>query len=366
MLDTAESKRSPLDLFLSRWRAFRAGAPPVVVDEFARAILAKDLAKLGALIGGRDAGRIQIDVSKLPLDLPRRPGQPTIGLLDISAAVGGAPLRFLLEFFSLKPTIDTLHQAVASGDNESIHMIWGRVKQKIVVANRRELAKTAAEFHFVGVVKWILKDARRRSHERVRGFSVEHKLFDVLLGMDPLPPVDDVTPLFGDSMAADFEDDLLEWLPEAKTARLVAAHDGRDIASLNAFCDAADGLSKTVVIAVNENGESICGAYLDPAWRENAWARDNTRSFLFTLMNHAGVAPTKFPKKGSDSSAAYKMRDYGWFFGNCEGPYIFKAGNPKCGGLGSDYRDVVGQGQAIFNGGQDFFRLSRWELWQIA
>jgi hypothetical protein len=95
----------------------------VAVDEFAEAIIAKDIGRLGALIGGGDAAKIRIDVSKLPLDLPRRPGRTTIGLLDISAAVGGAPLRYLLDFFSLKPTIDTLHQAVASGDNESIHMI---------------------------------------------------------------------------------------------------------------------------------------------------------------------------------------------------------------------------------------------------
>jgi hypothetical protein len=27
---------------------------------------------------------------------------------------------------------------------------------------------------------------------------------------------------------------------------------------------------------------------------------------------------------------------------------------------------VVGQGQAIFNGGLDFLTLARWELWQIA
>jgi hypothetical protein len=154
VFDTAKSSRPPLDLFLSRWRAFRVGAPPVARDEIAGAIVAKDLARLGAVIGGRDAAKIQIDVSKLPLDLPRRPGQKTIGLLDISAAVGGAPLRYLLEFFSLKPTIDTLHQAMASGDNESIHMIWSRVDQDITFWTRRELAKTAAEFHFVGVVSY--------------------------------------------------------------------------------------------------------------------------------------------------------------------------------------------------------------------
>jgi hypothetical protein len=43
----------------------------------AEAIIAKDLARLGALIGQRDAAKIRIDVSRLPLDLPRRPGQPT-------------------------------------------------------------------------------------------------------------------------------------------------------------------------------------------------------------------------------------------------------------------------------------------------
>jgi hypothetical protein len=271
-------------------------------------------------------------VSKLPRDLPRRPGQTSIGLLDLAAAVGGAPLRYLLEFFSLEPTIDTLHQAVASGDNESIHMIWGRVDQWIVASNRRELAKTAAEFHFVGVVKWILKDARRRTRDRVRDFAVEHRLVDVLLGMDPLPRAEDDSPIFGDSMAAAFEDELLEWLPDADTARLVAAHDGRDVASINAFCDAAEGLSKTVVIAVTENVESMCGGYVDPAWWEGAWAWDNSKSFLFTLKNHAGVGPTKFPKKGSNPYAAAKSRGNWWSFGSWEGPYICKGGNQDTAG----------------------------------
>jgi hypothetical protein len=74
----------------------------------------------------------------------------------------------------------------------------------------------------------------------------------------------------------------------------------------------------------------------------------------------------KFPKKGGDSYAAYKGRNYSWYFGNWEGPYVYRGGNPGGGGLGRYYEDVVGQGQAIFNGGQGFFRLGRWELWQIA
>jgi hypothetical protein len=106
--------------------------------------------------------------------------------------------------------------------------------------SRRELAKTAAEFHFVGLVNWILKDARPGTRERVREFAVEHRLIDVILGMADPPPVEERTPLFAESMAA-YEDELLEWLPEAADkTRLIAAHDGRDIASLIAFCDAAD------------------------------------------------------------------------------------------------------------------------------
>jgi hypothetical protein len=145
---------------------------------------------------------------------------------------------------------------------------------------------------------------------------------------------------------------------------LVAKHDGRDIASIYAFCDAADALSKTVVIAETENGESICGGYLDPAWREGT-SYDNRKSFLFTLKNHLGVAPTKFPKKDRDSWAAYRKRGNYWHF-VWEGPYVWQGGNPRHDGLGRFCQGVVGQGQAIFNGGQDFFRLARWELWQIA
>jgi hypothetical protein len=55
VLDTAKSPRPSLDLFLSRWRAFRVGAPPVAVDAFAEAIVSGDLARLGGLIGGRNA-----------------------------------------------------------------------------------------------------------------------------------------------------------------------------------------------------------------------------------------------------------------------------------------------------------------------
>jgi hypothetical protein len=122
----------------------------------------------------------------------------------------------------------------------------------------------------------------------------------------------------------------------------VGRHDGRDIASINAFCDAADGLSETVVIAVTGNGESICGGYLDSAWREGDWILDNGRSgrrFLFTLNNHAGSARRRgaIRTRPSSGATAYCL------FGRWEGPYIFEGGNPG-GGLGFRSEDVVGGG----------------------
>jgi hypothetical protein len=68
----------------------------------------------------------------------------------------------------------------------------------------------------------------------------------------------------------------------------------------------------------------------------------------------------------ANRNAAFKLRGYGWLFGSAEGPYLYKDRYPADGGLGLYYHDVVGLGQAVFNGGQDFFRLARWELWQMA
>jgi hypothetical protein len=72
VFDAAKSTGPSLDLFLSRWRAFRAGTAPVAVDEFADAIIAKDLARLGALIGGREAAKIRVCVSTFPPAQPLR------------------------------------------------------------------------------------------------------------------------------------------------------------------------------------------------------------------------------------------------------------------------------------------------------
>jgi hypothetical protein len=245
---------SALEGFSLRWKAFRGTSAPGEVETMAEAILAGDVRKLGELISGSDPAGVRIDRDKLQLALPRWTKGPA-QLLDIAAAVGGAPLRYQLEFFELKPTLETLYQAVATGDSDIVRTIWDRLPPDLRT-RLGELAMTAADFHHIDVVLWLLVDAKRSAHVAVRRFRTFHHLLDIQLRLREIGPARFVV----GSMAEEFEDELM--------TRLVAAHDGRDIASLNAFCDAADRLSKTIVVAVTEKGESVCGGYLDPAWRE--------------------------------------------------------------------------------------------------
>jgi hypothetical protein len=161
--------------------------------------------KLGELISGADAARIRIDPRKFPLELPRRT-KGRASLLDVAAAVGGAPLRYLLEFFELKPTIETLHQAVATGDSDIIRTIWDRLPPDVRAQRLDELATTASDFHHIDVVLWLLIDAKRSAHVAVRRFATFHHLLDVQLRLREIGPARFVV----GSMAEEFEDELME------------------------------------------------------------------------------------------------------------------------------------------------------------
>jgi hypothetical protein len=337
----------------------------VTVDPFAGAILEKDLAKLGALIGGRDAARIRVDVSKLPLDLPRRPCQTSIGLLDISAAVGGAPLRYLLEFFSLKPTIDTLHQAVASGDNESIHMIWSRVDTKIPSWIRRELAKAAAEFHFVGIVNWILKDATHRTREVVRVFAVEHRLIDVLLGMAVVPPVED------DPILAEIPAGTLLARNHAKLSQLGVEFwkpelliEKRDLKwKMDELWQKVGSVAPTLLLVEMRNGTEcggVAGVPWPPKWTD---AKDRSKlSCIFSL----GAIPSRFGLVSADNQAIRSWRS-GFGFGSEAGYDLVVVGDgqtclaqgPRC------YAGPRGVGSLIGTSLSWNGLYARWELWRL-
>jgi hypothetical protein len=165
-------------------------------------------------------------------------------------------------------------------------------------------------------------------------------------------------------MAAGYSEQLREWLPDTTAVTLVARHEGHSTASVNAFIEAAEGRAKTLTFVKTENGDSICGGYLDVAWVEGQRAYDpGRRSFIFTLRNHLGVPPTKFAQGRAEESAAYMRCDDRVYFGLAEGFYIWD--KDACLSNGWTY-DSVKQGPALFCGnGCGSFRAGRWELWQV-
>jgi hypothetical protein len=165
-----------------------------------------------------------------------------------------------------------------------------------------------------------------------------------------------------DSVAADYAEELHEWLPDAMDVRLVARHEGRDAASVNTFVDAAKGRAKTLTFVETENGGSICGGDLDVAWAVGSVKDPGRRSFIFTLKNHLGVRPTKFAQKGSDAVVSY-VGSWSFGFGCGEGFNVFPGGSELNNGRMYEAPD---EGAALFDGdsgGQ--FLAARWELWEV-
>jgi hypothetical protein len=165
------------------------------------------------------------------------------------------------------------------------------------------------------------------------------------------------------SMALAYTEELSGWLPEATGMILVARHEGRGTASVNAFVDAASGRARTVTFVETENGGSVCGGYLDVAWVAGGRAYDERgRSFMFTLRNHLGVPPSKFVQKRG-GSAAFMVRDYRFYFGDKEGFVVWQNDGRLSSGLA--YQPPR-QGSALFDGDRNgIFRAARWELWEV-
>jgi hypothetical protein len=353
-----------LRVFAPSWNEFRGFANSSDVDAVAAAIVAGDVATLGQLIGGRKPVDIKIDCDALPPEVPRLTKNASVRLLEVASFVGGAPLRFLLEFFGIKPSVVELHQAVASGDSDTIRTIWDRMNPSALVGHLGALAVTAAEFHHVEVVNWLIFDGRPHQLRHARRAAEERLLFDVVLRM-PEPPAS--KGLFAGSMAADFEEVLQEWLPETTTATLLAKHEGRDKASINAFIDAAVGHQKTLTFVQTENGESICGSFLAPAWDigDEGITRDARReSFMFTLKNSLGVLPKTFAMAAGETQAARLCRDVGAGCGIRDGWEIFDFDSPMPNG---NRYEAPAQGTALFHADdRGVFRCGRWELWQTA
>ena len=101
------------------------------------------------------------------------------------------------------------------------------------------------------------------------------------------------------------------------------------------------------------NKDNIFGGYASISWTsDNGGYKYANGSFLFTLTNIYGIAPTKFPNTQNQNYAVYHGSSYGPIFGSGHDLYIrndYFNNKVNCN-LGSAYPDIIGKGSSIFTG----------------
>jgi hypothetical protein len=179
----AAVRKSALEIFALQWGMWRGTAQRPEVNPLAAAIVAQDVKTMRELIPQQlYALRDLIDVDDLPLDFPRMPLH-WAGLLDVAAAVGGEVLPALLESYHLQSDPDrstygdTLEQAIAVGEPETIGLIWERMAAESRVKCDGALI-TSIDYHHAEVTLWLIAEhppwlglARRVAREK-RAFDV--------------------------------------------------------------------------------------------------------------------------------------------------------------------------------------------------
>ena len=148
----------------------------------------------------------------------------------------------------------------------------------------------------------------------------------------------------------EFKDKLIEWTGYKNMELLYKGT--RDGSGSNIFHNKCDNKGPTICLCKNEKG-NIFGGYSSISWTSDNKFHAANGSFLFTLTNIHGIAPTKFPNKQNDNCAVYHGSDRGPSFGNGHDLYIsndYLNNNKSHAYLGYSYPDVIGKGNSIFSG----------------
>ena len=105
----------------------------------------------------------------------------------------------------------------------------------------------------------------------------------------------------------------MEWLgctSEQLELLYRASHDGWDASNFHEKCDNR-GATLTII---KSTGGYIFGGYISASWHSNNIKISSEEAFLFTLINHANILPTKMDHK-HDEYQAYGSSSYGPTFG---------------------------------------------------
>jgi hypothetical protein len=121
-----------------------------------------DVGALGPLVlATPDLSKLRVPVEALPKSFPL--GAVTdcveMSVLDVAVGFGAkATFRCLTEFYGLQPSTSTMHLAVARGDPEVVKLTWDRLGLRLR-ASGVAFAVTAARFHRLDVMRWLLTEA---------------------------------------------------------------------------------------------------------------------------------------------------------------------------------------------------------------
>ena len=143
----------------------------------------------------------------------------------------------------------------------------------------------------------------------------------------------------------------------------------KDGAESRIFHNKCDNQGPTICLCKNEK-DNIFGAYASTSWTSNAGYCSANGSFLFTLTNIHGIAPTKYPNTQNYGYAVYHDQGYGPTFGGNHDLYIcnnYFNDNSSYATLGYSYPDILGRGNSIFSGNNNSgsFKLKELEVFKL-
>ena len=145
----------------------------------------------------------------------------------------------------------------------------------------------------------------------------------------------------------------------------------RDGSESQSFHNKCDNQGPTICLCKNEK-DNIFGGYSSISWTSDGNYHTANGSFLFTLTNIHGTAPTKYPNTKNYEYAVYHYSDRGPAFGGGHDLSIcsnYLNSNSSYTNLGHTYPDVLGKGKSIFTGdnnnNNNKFKLKELEVFRL-
>jgi hypothetical protein len=148
---------------LSKWRDDDSCTLPLDRQKAIADACVTGVEELKRALGGADGGSVKICPEAQPGRdrLPREPSKSgkaiPVSLLELAAGSGRRDcFGFLLTFCEMKPTGETLRQAIASGDDEMVRDVWNRLDETARNEALVTSAEVASEFGNTTVARWLI------------------------------------------------------------------------------------------------------------------------------------------------------------------------------------------------------------------